>query len=93
MRVMSDLLGAGAPAIRWRAHVAYEYRAPLLTDLVAALPQDEPVWVVPMYAAESAFTHALSREAVARPSRGRSTCSARSLPMRWPMRLRRTCCR
>lgn len=65
MRVMSNLLGSDAPAIRWRAHVAYEYRAPLLTDLVAALPQDEPVWVVPMYAAESAFTHALSREAVA----------------------------
>jgi protoporphyrin/coproporphyrin ferrochelatase len=65
MRVMSSLLGSDAPAIRWRAHVAYEYRAPLLTDLVAALPQDEPVCVVPMYAAESAFTHALSREAVA----------------------------
>ena len=65
MRVMSNLLGSDAPAIRWRAHVAYEYRAPLLTDLVAALPQDETVCVVPMYAAESAFTHALSREAVA----------------------------
>ena len=25
-------------------------------------PADEPVWVVPMYAADSAFTHALSRE-------------------------------
>jgi protoheme ferro-lyase len=61
MRIMSNLLGSDAPAIRWRAHVAYEYRAPLLTDLVAALPQDEPVWVVPMYAADSAFTHALSR--------------------------------
>ncbi len=29
-----------------------------------ALPGDEPVWVAPMYAADSAFTHALSRETV-----------------------------
>jgi protoheme ferro-lyase len=62
---MSDLLGSDDPSIRWRAHVAYEYRAPLLGDVVASLPPDEPVCVVPMYAAESAFTHALSREAVA----------------------------
>lgn len=65
MQRMADLLGADDPSIRWRTHVAYEYRAPLLGDLVASLPAHEPVCVVPMYAAESAFTHALSREAVA----------------------------
>lgn len=61
---MSELLGADDPAVRWRTHVAYEYRAPLLADLVDTLPADEPVWVVPMYAAESAFTHGLSRGAL-----------------------------
>jgi protoheme ferro-lyase len=45
----------------WRLHVAYEFRRPLLADVLAALPPDDPAVVVPMYAAESAFTHALSR--------------------------------
>lgn len=45
----------------WRVHVAYEFRQPLLGDVLAAIPNDEPVWVVPMYTADSAFTHALSR--------------------------------
>jgi protoheme ferro-lyase len=31
--------------------------------MVHRLPADEPVWVVPLYAADSAFTHALTREA------------------------------
>lgn len=70
MRRLSELLGDDDPATRWCAHVAYEYRAPLLGDVVASLPPDEPVCVVPMYAAESAFTHALSREAVAGKRRG-----------------------
>ena len=42
-------------------HAAYEFRQPLLSETLASLPSDEPVWVVPMYAADSAFTHALSR--------------------------------
>jgi protoheme ferro-lyase len=42
-------------------HAAYEFRQPLLSETLASLPADEPVWVVPMYAADSAFTHALSR--------------------------------
>lgn len=46
---------------RWRVHVAYEFRRPLLGDVLAGISADEPVWVAPMYAADSAFTHALSR--------------------------------
>ena len=49
----------------WRVHVAYEFRQPLLADVLAALPDGEPVWVAPMYAADSAFTHALSRTTAA----------------------------
>jgi protoheme ferro-lyase len=64
-RGLSEVLAAADPGAHWRMHVAYEYRDPLLADLVRSLPEDEPVWVVPLYAAESAFTHALSREAVA----------------------------
>ena len=45
----------------WKVHAAYEFRQPLLSEALASLPSDEPVWVVPMYAADSAFTHALSR--------------------------------
>jgi ferrochelatase len=50
-------VGAGA----WRVHVAYEFRRPLVADVLASIPPAEPVTIVPMYAAESAFTHALSR--------------------------------
>jgi len=46
---------------RWAVHAAYEFRQPLLAETLASLPAHEPVWVVPMYAADSAFTHALSR--------------------------------
>jgi protoporphyrin/coproporphyrin ferrochelatase len=64
------------PAARWCVHVAYEFRRPLLDDLLAALPDGDPVWVAPMYAADSAFTHALSRGTVARLARnGKSAVS------------------
>ncbi len=49
----------------WRVHVGYEFRHPLLPDAIGDVPHDEPVWVVPMYATESAFTHGLSRAVVA----------------------------
>lgn len=49
----------------WSVHAGYEFRHPLLTDAIAAVPPDEPAWVVPMYATESAFTHGLSRAVVA----------------------------
>ena len=48
----------------WAVHVAYEFRAPLLPDVVTSLPSDDAVFVVPMYAADSAFTHALTRQSI-----------------------------
>ena len=48
----------------WQVHVAYEFRRPLLGDVLRTLPADDAVWVAPLYAADSAFTHALSRETV-----------------------------
>lgn len=42
-------------------HVAYEFRSPLLSDVIARLPETETIYVAPMYAADSAFTHELSR--------------------------------
>jgi protoheme ferro-lyase len=62
-RRLGDVLTAAEPVGTWRMHVAYEYRHPLLGDLLRSIPRHEPVWVLPMYAAESAFTHALTREA------------------------------
>jgi protoheme ferro-lyase len=54
--------GGGEP---WRVHVAYEFRRPLLDDVLATLPATEPVAVVPMYVAESEFTHDIAREQLA----------------------------
>jgi protoheme ferro-lyase len=54
-----------APDVAWRVHVAYEFRDPLLLDVLGALPADEPVDVVPMYVADSAFTHEISRRTIA----------------------------
>lgn len=48
----------------WEIHVAYEFREPLLSTMVKRLPRNEVVIVVPMYAADSAFTHDLSRTTV-----------------------------
>jgi hypothetical protein len=44
--------------------VAYEFRDPLLTTVLDRLPADEAVDIVPMYAADSAFTHEISRATV-----------------------------
>ena len=49
----------------WSAKVAFEFRRPFLAETLSAIPIDEPVCVVPMYAADSAFTHALSRQGAA----------------------------
>ena len=48
----------------WRAHVAYEFRKPLLADALAAFPAGAQVAIVPMYAAESEFTHDIARRAL-----------------------------
>ena len=62
----------------WTAHVAYEFRKPFLESVLRSLPPDEPAWVVPMYAADSAFTHALSRRIASRVNEA----SPRSAPIR-----------
>ena len=62
---MRETLVAADPTVDWQVHVAYEFRQPLLADVLAAIPDQEPVTVVPMYAADSAFTHALSRTTAA----------------------------
>ncbi len=49
----------------WTIHVAYEFRNPLLSSVIMQLPAGDPVVVVPMYAADSSFTHDLSRQTVA----------------------------
>jgi ferrochelatase len=49
----------------WKIHVAYEFRDPLLSTVIDQLPSDEMVVVAPMYAADSSFTHDLSRTTVA----------------------------
>ena len=64
-RQMRETLVAADPAVDWQVQVAYEFRQPLLAEVLAAIPHDEPVSVVPMYAADSAFTHALSRTTAA----------------------------
>jgi protoheme ferro-lyase len=51
---------------RWKIHVAYEFRNPLLSSVIRHLPRKETVVVVPMYAADSSFTHDLSRQTVER---------------------------
>jgi protoheme ferro-lyase len=48
----------------WKIHVAYEFRDPLLPALIQQQPPAEPVTVVPMYAADSAFTHELTRASI-----------------------------
>lgn len=62
---------------QWAVHVAYEFRRPLLDQILSTIPAHEPVWVAPMYAADSAFTHELSRRTGAAALRR----SARSAPV------------
>ncbi|MBI4541799.1 MAG: ferrochelatase [Gemmatimonadetes bacterium] len=57
-------LATAAPERHWRVHVAYEFRGPPLGSVLDRLPPGDPVEIVPMYAADSAFTHELSRRAV-----------------------------
>lgn len=54
----------GESGDEWTVHIAYEFRQPLLADVLSSIPSDEPVFVVPMCAADSAFTHNLSRMTV-----------------------------
>jgi protoheme ferro-lyase len=63
-RGLGEALARRSPGVEWHVHVAYEFRDPLLTTMLDRLPADEPVDVIPMYVAESAFTHEISRRTV-----------------------------
>jgi len=70
------------PETDWQVHVAYEFRDPLLTTLLDNLPPGEPVDVLPMYAADSAFTHEISRLTVHDWSLRGDRARAQSAPVR-----------
>ena len=53
---------AGQSDDEWKIHIAYEFREPYLIQALMRLPRNEVVVVVPMYAADSGFTHDLSRQ-------------------------------
>ena len=75
-RGLAAALAARAPGRSFRVHVAYEFRDPSLDDVLAQV--DEGALIVPMYLAESEFTHDLARRKLsARKGDGRR---ARVLP-------------
>ena len=78
---LQALLNRREGAERWRVHLGYEFRDPLLLDRLAMLPPDDPVDVVPMYVADSAFTHQLARDTIAR-------WTARAAKRSGPIRIR-----
>ncbi|HEY6866896.1 MAG TPA: ferrochelatase [Candidatus Eisenbacteria bacterium] len=79
---LQSALARRAPALEWRVHVAYEFRDPPLATVLDRIPADEPVEIVPMYVADSAFTHAIARATVERWRRrgGRRRREVRVLP-------------
>lgn len=60
-KAVGEALRAQEPKTEWQVHVAYEFRDPLLTTVLDRLPATEPVDVLPMYVADSAFTHEITR--------------------------------
>jgi protoheme ferro-lyase len=62
-------LARHAGEVGWRVHTAYEFRDPLLATVLDRLPAGEPADIVPMYVADSAFTHEIARATVARRAR------------------------
>jgi len=60
-RGVATALRAEDPATDWLVHIAYEFREPLLLDVLERLPANETVDLLPMYVADSAFTHEISR--------------------------------
>jgi protoheme ferro-lyase len=84
---LQSLLTRRGGADRWRVHVAYEFRDPLLLDRLSTLPADDSVDVVPMYVADSAFTHQLARDTIARWT---SRAPRRSAPIHIPPALDET---
>ncbi len=77
---LAAALRGSDPTTEWRVHVAYEFRDPLLPDLLDGLVGDDPVLVVPMYLTDSAFTHELTRRCVERSVSRGGYRAARVLP-------------
>jgi protoheme ferro-lyase len=79
---LAAVLAARAPATEWHVHVAYEFRDPLLTTVLRKFAAGEPVDIVPMYVADSAFTHEISRATLKRmaPGLGGRVAAIRVLP-------------
>ena len=73
-RALELALKTFAHGTSWHVHVAYEFRDPLLPRLLDSLPASSNVIVMPMYLADSAFTHELTRRCVLQwaERRGRS---------------------
>ncbi len=71
-RGLADALAERAPDRAWRVDVAYEFRDPTLEAVLAGLREGEGATVVPMYLAESEFTHELSRRRLAEAGGARS---------------------
>jgi protoheme ferro-lyase len=63
--LLAEAIAARNGTRRWTVHVAYEFRDPLLAELLETIPDGHPVFVVPMYATDSAFTHGLSKDVAA----------------------------
>ena len=62
-RGLAAALAALVPERLFRVHVAYEFRDPSLDDVLAQV--EEGALIVPMYLAESEFTHDLARRKLA----------------------------
>jgi len=75
-RELAEALATRVPGRTWRVHVAYEFRDPSLEDVLARV--GEGALVVPMYLAESEFTHDLARRKLA--ARNGDGRGARVLP-------------
>jgi len=76
---VAEALQRLAPGEEWRVHAAYEFRDPLLRDVLKRLPASEPITIVPMYAAESAFTHEISRRTAEQARANGRTAPIRAL--------------
>jgi len=79
---LAETLCRLAPATDWRVHVAYEFRDPSIPVVLERIPDDAPVDFLPMYVADSAFTHEISRTTLRdeRDGRARSVSSWRVQP-------------
>jgi len=62
-RGLAAALATLSPGLSFRVHVAYEFRDPSLDDVLAQV--GEGALIVPMYLAESEFTHDLARRKLA----------------------------